>query len=397
VYSYCTHGYLAFLKKKTLHIYKLSETRDEASFNETYPVDYFGIREYTSDVRINPWNSSVVMKTSNSSVHLFDFRSAFKPTCLQFYLKPHIDEVSSLDIINWGRGLAGVFGQELDFYSMVARTAQKSFHFGSPISAISYDFASNSLILIFNERQGLALNCADPSERRLLEFPPHFEKRLRLPNRTGIGILALVHFNSIEFFDVKANFGSREVLSLPQKYIDAGFWFIQNFRLSNIVQLARRTQAPATYQVKFLWLRGSKELYCHSSCKGECKVPFLPCSARLSIVLAMLSAALLTTLLVVLCFVYATWLEKEQPQRLRRGNANLSVIVQSSLAASERNSLAAGFQGRSVPLYLRASGGEKLSRDHSLFLIEEEPILPESANLTNLDLSQASEKEEMTL
>ncbi len=398
VYSYCTHGYLAFLKKKTLHIYKLSETRDGASFNQTYPVNYFGIREYSSDVRVNPWNSNMVMKTSTNSIHFFDFRSTYKPTCQQFYLKPHPVQIDFMEIVNYGSSLAVVFGTELDFYSMSTQTLRRSTQIASQILGIAYHFSSNTLVLILSAEYGLTVHCENPSTRKRVKFPLLSESRIGLPKHTGIGILALIHHSMIEFFDLNLTEATRDILYLPPKFKDQGFRFALTFRLSNIVQLSKSPEGSDALELKFLWLRGSKQRFCHPSCRNYCELPFVPCSEKTKIVISMIAAVLLMSVLLILCVLCATWTEKEPPQRLRRGNANLSVIVQSNQAAIERNSLASGISGRSVPMYLRATPHQDPHEEHSLFLIEEEPILSDFLNQTNLDLSQAdSEREVMTL
>ena len=323
--SYFTHGYLAFVKKKNLYIYAISKSTNEVTFREVYPADFFGIPEYTSNFTINPYNSTVVMKTGSNSAHILDFRSISKPSAEPLNLIHRNQEIKQVLIVDYGKAVAIVYKDIIDFVSLTSRAPFRSFTFNDKILSASYQFMSNTMMTFFTYKRAVSILCRNPFDRIVLHFPDPIEYRYKYPFRTGIGVLALLNKKSIEYFKVVRNIPEREIVRIPEEYKDE-YEFDKNFRLSNLIQLRKEDKLKGSYEYKFVWLKGDVNGFCHPSCGEKCDAPFVPCSQFWWLLVGFAMSIVSVLIVYVSCHILYTCIEKVDFQR-GRGNAYLSVIV----------------------------------------------------------------------
>lgn len=334
--SYFTHGYLAFVKKKNLYIYAISASTNEVTSREVYPADFFGISEYTGQYSINPWNSTVVMKTGPHSVHVLDFRSIQKPTAEPLHIINKDQEIKQVSIVDYGKAAAITYTDIIDFISLTSRTPIKSFTFKDKILGSSYHFVTNTLIIITSIENGVSILCRDPYDRIPFILPKPVEPRFNHPSRTGIGVLALLNKNTIEYFNIKGKTPEREIVKIPEEY-KGDYVFDKNFRLSNLIQLRRNDTSARTIDYKYIWLRGDAKGFCHSSCAEKCEVPFVPCSQFWWLSLGFAMSTVSVLIVYVSSHILYTCIEKKDVKR-GRGNASLSITFTPSKPSRYSNS-----------------------------------------------------------
>jgi hypothetical protein len=321
VYGFCTHGYIALLKRHTLYFFRLSDDKQDTTYEAVYPSNYFDVKQFTNITGVNSWNNTVIAKTDRNEVHVLDFRSVVRPTAYLLHLPPKPPEADITFVKAVNRGLSGAvfFGNSLEIYDLISRNQVKAVLFPYTVLYINYDYVTNSLIVLFKEKKGIAINTAPPFNRKFFDSP-HVDDKPRIL-RTGTGCLALLQKRTFTIFDLTAASWATPRIDLAELYrgnlympfndsLLAGYSFTMTYRLSNLILVSKDDKLKDLIEIRHLRLHTDDNTLCHKTCKNKCIEPFIVCKQNRQLVYSMLFGGIIACSIVVICYRACTVLEK---------------------------------------------------------------------------------------
>lgn len=317
--SFCTHGFIAFLKKKVIYLFRLSEDKKSIKYNVTFPAEYFKIESFSLLYSLSPWNNTMMMKTGDTSIHMFDFRILNKPSASLFVSGDRIKKLDSMRFIDHGEAVALMSGPNLEIIeSRGNRKRKKIVEFEENILDTSFQHQERILVIVLNTQNKkiikMTTNNLKTQVVNIDSFKNHDNTNMYRLSRTGTENIGILFKKEIRYFDESRMYISN-CHNLPPEMKDR-YDIVFAYRLSNIIQT--RDLSPSNYSISFKFFRVSsndKQL-CHPSCSGACKVPFAPCSQKKWVLLAM---AISLIFIVASIGIFAWILTRLQLNKIRRG------------------------------------------------------------------------------
>ena len=293
IYGFCTHGYLAILKKNSLYYFKLSDDKKEFSHRYEYPASYFDIGQFTSTTGVNSWNNTVIVKTNNNQVSVLDFRSSERPLAFHLHLpyREPDDYITFVKAVNIGKSAAVFYKKSLEIVDFASKQSVKSFSFPYTVLYINYEYNSNMLVVLFRERKVAVIKTSAPWDKSYFEAPSVFSLVKPRILRTGISCLALLDQQIFAIFDLSKNFDQAFIARLTMPYNDTelkGYTFNMTYRLSNLILISKNNTEEDRIEMKHLRLFTNNNTLCHKSCYGRCDAPFIVCNLWRWVVLSMI-------------------------------------------------------------------------------------------------------------
>lgn len=292
--SFCTHGYIAFLKKKVMYLFRLSEDKKTLQYNITFPAGYFDIDQFSKDIALNPWNNTMLMKTSTNYVHMFDFRILSKPTAILFLHDTRLAGLSSMRFIDHGRTIVLEIRHYMEIWDLDSKRRKKIMEFEADILDTSYQEQNNMIVIVLDTKNKkiirLKTTTLDSKEVQIDDLKDHGYSNMKRLTRTGIDKAGMMFEKSVRYLDVAAEYVS-ECFTLPEAD-QKDFNLVYTYRLSNIIQAKHINLESFLINYKFFRVISKDKKLCHPSCSGNCWVPFAPCSKAYSILLSLLISVL---------------------------------------------------------------------------------------------------------
>lgn len=311
VHSYCTHGYIAFLKKYTMYFFRLSEEKDSLQYNLSYPNSYFGVKWFSNVIGVSPWNNTVYMQTGDREVTMFDFRDVYHATSKRIPITDGLQGIRILSVIDKGQALAIFYTNSLEIVNIAQGQNFKTiklYRLTDTVVTAEYNQYSNKLVYIFsNGRAGSMKVDRDQGYDR-----NNFNTRIQTDEerdstqvqilRTGMGITSLIYPDIVEFRDLMdSNSSTIDEVKLPDDLANNKYHYSTSIRLSNM--LVVKNNETESIKIKFLWMKSKNSKTCHPSCTFGCDEPFRPCS-RFPIIMMSLGLAMLVLFIFIQLFKF---------------------------------------------------------------------------------------------
>lgn len=309
VHSYCTHGYIAFMKKYTMYFFRLSEEKDSLQYNLSYPNTYFGVKWFSKVIGVSPWNNTVYMQTGDREVTMFDFRDVYHATSKRVPITDGLQGIRILSVIDKGQALAIFYTNSLEIVNIAQGQNFKTiklYRLTDTVMTAEYNQYSNKLVYIFANGRAGCMNVDRDKGYDRTNFNTRIQTDDKIDShevqilRTGMGITSLIYPEIVEFRDLMdSNSSTIDEVKLPDELASTKFKYSTSIRLSNML-MAKNDQSESI-EIKLLWMKSKNPRTCHPTCTFGCDEPFRPCS-RFPIIL--LSLALSALGLVVFIYLF---------------------------------------------------------------------------------------------
>src|SRR3990167_2925178 len=359
VFSYCTHGYVAFLKKYTMYFFRLSEEKDSLQYNLTYPNSYFGVRWFSDVIGVSPWNNTVYMQTGERQVTMFDFRDVYHPTSKAIPITEGLEGINILSVIDKGRALAVFYTNSLEIINIAQGESFKTiklYRLTDSVIRAEYNQYSNRLVYIFSRGRAGTMKVERETDYERNNFntmlgPDKMEDIRKIGIiRTGMGITALIYSHIVEYRDLMdSKLTSIDKVELPKDLQEKDYHFSTSIRLSNI--LVARNDKSESIAIKFLWMKSSHPFTCHPTCRFGCQVPFQPCSGFPIIMLSFLIASLSLLIVIYLFRFIVGYLEQRRNRSLSSKDISIGKLFakNKTVVAKAKDSVVVTIDTRNAP------------------------------------------------
>ena len=311
VHSYCTHGYIAFLKKYTMYFFRLSEEKDSLQYNLSYPNSYFGVKWFSNVIGVSPWNNTVYMQTGDREVTMFDFRDVYHATSKRIPITDGLQGIRILSVIDKGQGLAIFYTNSLEIVNIAQGQNFKTiklYRLTDTVVAAEYNQYSNKLVYIFSNGRAGSMRVDRDQDYERNNFNTRIQTDDKLDSsevqilRTGMGITSLIYPDIVEYRDLMdSNSSTIDEVKLPADLVSNKYRYSTSIRLSNML-IAKNDQSESI-KIKFLWMKSKNSRTCHPTCTFGCEEPFRPCS-RFPIIMMSLGLAMLLIFVFIQLFKF---------------------------------------------------------------------------------------------
>lgn len=327
--SIFSHTSLFCFTKDVFYIFHFGTDVEFTGFKYTdaFPITYFpGVKRFGPHYAINDWNNTIIVSTSDSTLHVFDLRDLKFPKSRQLILHHNAGkEIMDLENYNLGKSIA-VRYRDSNLQDSIEVAYLQSFNkartgdgdlmnFKNQILSMLYDTYSNSLIILQSTDKILRVDCTTNTYSDLALGLNSFADDIKL-FETGMRYFLMIGPKHIDFVDMDATpWKIQATLSDP----DPEFEFLAGFFLSPYILTWKQTGGKFTFRDYSVGTDDTS--FFHPTCKYslQSRKPFEPCSQK-SMSLIGIVAAMICLLMLILTMRRVTkWcVLREEKTRFRR-------------------------------------------------------------------------------
>lgn len=342
--SYLTPQYIGYITEEVIYYFKLTNDLKAIAFTENYPAKYFDIKQFSNVYTVNLWRNILIFKSSEHTLHYIDFTSGNRPQAIKLDIKWIIGQnetnrVVQLKTFGYKSEVAIRYqNNTMDVYDITLQQHVKRFQFAEGVYLDSYDYVSNLFVLVLKSKSLRTINCKSKLPAGEMPLPDILNTNL---SRTGSVPIALASPNLMQFIDPSRLL----LLGSVESPEDEKFFSI--IGLTNLVVTVQYLKDVIVFT--FRHFESKNPEFCHPSCRGECKIPFMPCYKLNEAYLAMLLAFLImTAFIVTVQYICIGWeksnrgrrrtLTEEEKDELKQSMINKNPMGASILIKERRSS-----------------------------------------------------------
>lgn len=298
------------------------EGQDVSKYNKKMPLSYFkGVNSFSKMVSVNSWNNTIVMKTDNNQLHVFDLRKIDKlrsyPVSLDKLWKTNNEDIEIKDLVftNYGRSIALHWKDHSQAHVHIIDPEGKS----DPVHLmysemdtrynLNYHITENKLII--GDEEGILVFSSRNKLTRTISYPEGFSFANEVMS-SFTHLFASMSNNKVAFYDEGITDLSDKVE--PEAQAEGMISFEDDVKLLSVsptrnLIIGFRLGLKSSNQYVFFNFTTENPKFCHHTCQGSCPTPFKHCDQRRYVYVAF--GLGVTAILVLLCACHK-WIDFTQ-------------------------------------------------------------------------------------
>jgi hypothetical protein len=297
----------------------------------------------------NKWNNTLITRSGTNELVLIDLRVPARPTSkvLEPQTKTGSAEIIDLLVVNYGKSVAVFYGDSTFFSVNIQTGAAIMFerHIDGFKFEASYDYVTNTLLII-RRFVVYIYNSADGSFRQSITLPKFFTNAnlIDIPIRirdSGLSLVQVWDNSRIYFLDMKRMVFLEDYYELP----DTPGHNVAIHKLilhSSLISVRLENNKTGGQLLKVMRLKSDTREFCHPTCGYHCTDPFVACSSKKKVGLALIMGPILAGLAVLSLLICCEFHEKRinsQENDMDSFNKHLSIILPRVLEISEEKNI----------------------------------------------------------